>query len=549
MRPLKPPPGFLVPARNSKHRIACIALYRALLRQAESILVPKTLIKQFAVTESYAIPHKPDPRPGGQYFRSISPIVKVIRKSFRRNLQDTSPRILYPALQFGYSMMSRLKAAQKPRSYEHQEIISYLIALAEERRVSFDAHEDWREVNPPPDQMPKRPPFLVNVTPEPTPENPSPALKYAIPGRPMPFEELGGRQRRHVAQIEMAGDFPFLRIGKPESHLLSMAMRNKMRRKGQRMRMIEDYSDEMMADAQEEDAWELGLFRLMREEGQGRPGGSYDAEDDDYKLSQEEPEGPTPQSADPNVERRALFHERRDGATYTANVWLNIRHLQQAVDDERKDNVARANAMRQVVKQEQAMYDAELAERREKRAVQMAEGRERREEKKKEMFGEYYRPDYREFVEEQKKQRFGGDYRPDYQQMVEEQKKKRLGERYIPDYRKTVEKNKKRMFGKRYRPDYQQAIEEKKKKKFGEDYRPDYKKSQDSESYPRSRSSLSKPKSPYSKPGRRPEVFPPWKPKPKLPPWEMEEQFESTVMQGARDGNHGSKDSTQDATF
>ena len=98
-------PAYFVPARNSRHRTACeslpfldveveigrltflgIALYRALLQQVPKISLPDDVVSGAG---------------------AVNPIKHLIRKGFRRNRIDTSPRLVVPALQNGYKVRSK----------------------------------------------------------------------------------------------------------------------------------------------------------------------------------------------------------------------------------------------------------------------------------------------------------------------------------------------------------------------------------------------------------------------------------------------------------
>lgn len=72
---------ILIPARNSRHRFACLALYRALLRSARDVQV--------------AVEAPEDIR---------SPVRWLIRGQFRRNRKDVSPRLVYRSLSAGYKV-------------------------------------------------------------------------------------------------------------------------------------------------------------------------------------------------------------------------------------------------------------------------------------------------------------------------------------------------------------------------------------------------------------------------------------------------------------
>ena len=76
-------PGQFIPARSPRHRQACIALFRALVRQGQRVPLPSDLAAAAA---------------------ELSPIRELVRRQFARNRADVSPRIVYAALSAGYKV-------------------------------------------------------------------------------------------------------------------------------------------------------------------------------------------------------------------------------------------------------------------------------------------------------------------------------------------------------------------------------------------------------------------------------------------------------------
>jgi hypothetical protein len=72
-----------VPARNSRHRHAALALCRALLRHGGRIPLPKALSP-----------------PAGE----PNPVKALVIHQFRKNKGDTSPRLVLAALTGGYKV-------------------------------------------------------------------------------------------------------------------------------------------------------------------------------------------------------------------------------------------------------------------------------------------------------------------------------------------------------------------------------------------------------------------------------------------------------------
>lgn len=71
-----------VPARNSRHRHAALALYRALVKTGKKVPLPKGL------------------KEAGP----VHPIVHLVRKRFAKNSNYTSLRLVYAAMAAGYKV-------------------------------------------------------------------------------------------------------------------------------------------------------------------------------------------------------------------------------------------------------------------------------------------------------------------------------------------------------------------------------------------------------------------------------------------------------------
>ena len=75
------------PSRSSRHRVACLALYRALVRKA--LAVPLDEAARFNLDHGFA---------------RRNPIHELIRRQFRRNGDDVSKRLVFAALAAGYKV-------------------------------------------------------------------------------------------------------------------------------------------------------------------------------------------------------------------------------------------------------------------------------------------------------------------------------------------------------------------------------------------------------------------------------------------------------------
>ncbi|CAN8097885.1 unnamed protein product [Discula destructiva] len=233
-------PSFFVPARDSRHRAACFALYRALLRQVPHISLPNELTS------------RPD---------WINPIRYLIRSGFRRNKTDTSPRLVTSALTSGYRFLALLTRASDTSSASHAEILTFL---------------DTRQRAFPPPRIPQPPPAPAAVaTPPLLTKVSGPGQKplYASTARPLPLAQLSGGKRK-IPQLEDASGVPFLRIGKPQSPTHANFIGRKVARRQARLTAFLEMGEVARQEAAAEDAWEKELGRLALREG-------VDIEDDD----------------------------------------------------------------------------------------------------------------------------------------------------------------------------------------------------------------------------------------------------------------------------
>lgn len=72
-----------IPARDSRHHAAVVALYRALARTARKITLPDQI---------------------GVIYADSDPIQSILRRRFEKNAKDTSPRLVFAALTAGYKV-------------------------------------------------------------------------------------------------------------------------------------------------------------------------------------------------------------------------------------------------------------------------------------------------------------------------------------------------------------------------------------------------------------------------------------------------------------
>ncbi|ORY61757.1 uncharacterized protein BCR38DRAFT_441060 [Pseudomassariella vexata] len=343
--------SFLIPARDSRHRTACFALYRALLNLAPHVPLPSNLATAWG------------PK---------NPIAHLIRRAFRRNRADVSPRLVYPALKAGYRFLALLQGAQTPSSPEHDSVLSFLEARLKERNHTLAQ----KELHPPnsknPVQMTSAPsplsvPLLVNVTPDPTPENPNPKPVYAAAHRPRPLSELPPGATRKIPKFDIASDFPILRLDKPQPPVLSRVLRQKIVKRQERITKVMSIIEDELPEWADEDAWERNVADLMEKEWTERQCVAPHEQQIQETVAQAIWEHQAEQQ-DENVYKQTLY---KHGV-----LWLN-----RVLSRERDDAVARADAMRVIIAEEKALAEKEKHER-------AAERRCRWEEKMRELHGE-----------------------------------------------------------------------------------------------------------------------------------------------------------------
>ncbi|GAB0132267.1 hypothetical protein EsDP_00000708 [Epichloe bromicola] len=223
-----------VPARNSRHRIAALSLYRALLRSARKIPLPKDLQTQH-------------PR---------SAIEHVVRKRFIKNRPLTSFRLVYASMAAGYKFLSLFSKAQDRTSREHSQITSHL------RSRPAPPLSPSHNRNPPPPPRPSaQEAFLVNTSKDGSPH-------YA------PAYTLGSKTRA-LRLCATADGQPFLRLKKPQPRGLSKMVGRRGRLFREKMSRLVEMDEGPRLDAALEDQWDGLMAAQMRREG--LPVGDEDA--------------------------------------------------------------------------------------------------------------------------------------------------------------------------------------------------------------------------------------------------------------------------------
>lgn len=81
-----------IPARSSRHRIATLALYRALLKSASEVALPDQI---------------------GVVCKASKPLETIVRRRFEKNSIDTSPRLVFAAMTAGYKVRRKRPATAR----------------------------------------------------------------------------------------------------------------------------------------------------------------------------------------------------------------------------------------------------------------------------------------------------------------------------------------------------------------------------------------------------------------------------------------------------
>ncbi|EGX94645.1 hypothetical protein CCM_02916 [Cordyceps militaris CM01] len=220
-----------IPARDSRHRAAVVALYRALAKTANKITLPNQVTALVA---------------------DSNPIQSVLRRRFDKNSRDTSPRLVFAALTAGYKFLSFLNKSQEVDSAENQQLVRYL-----SRRKLPPQHSK----NPPTEQaVEARDPLLIKLS------KPGEVPQYTSNAYPRSLNSLAG-PRRVPMMATTAEGLPFLRTSSLQPHTMSRMIGRKNKIFRSRIFKIAEIQDELMPDTESEDLWERIIARQLRKEG------------------------------------------------------------------------------------------------------------------------------------------------------------------------------------------------------------------------------------------------------------------------------------------
>jgi hypothetical protein len=233
-------PNFLHPRKSGAHRIAAIALYRALLTQCRAL--PPAIVESQQRLE----------------------LQNIVRTRFKQARHLSSNRWMKLTFEAGYEAIDRLDAAVAG----DEEGGTYILGLLEK------APERIKQT--PPTTLTKRQLRLIrqrqrDANPASADEQEQKPKKPSIFDRPLPLDQLSGR--RHVPVFFNAQGLPVLRIKKPQPQSLSTYINGKLKQK-QKWDDERHRLDDELDLARAEDAWD----RIIAAENPGVEGSCGSAE-------------------------------------------------------------------------------------------------------------------------------------------------------------------------------------------------------------------------------------------------------------------------------
>ncbi|KAG5984835.1 hypothetical protein E4U55_003053 [Claviceps digitariae] len=212
-----------IPARNSRHRIAVLSLYRALLRSAAKIPIPEGLQSKWS---GKAIQH-------------------AIRKRFDHNRSLTSSRLTFASMTTSYKFLSLFAKALDQTSPEYAQITSYL-ERSKPPRTALARRDRTSRPSPP---APK--PFLLNISQT---DRPHYVTTYTPP------------MRRNTNMGHTSDGQPFLRL-KPQPRSLSKTIGLKGKMFVKKILQVKEAESCLTDFAALEDEWEIMVAAQMARKG------------------------------------------------------------------------------------------------------------------------------------------------------------------------------------------------------------------------------------------------------------------------------------------
>ncbi|KAF2182239.1 hypothetical protein K469DRAFT_586944 [Zopfia rhizophila CBS 207.26] len=213
-------PRFLLPRRSTPHRVAAIALYRALLSRCASSLLPD---------------------------EQRNSLQNAIRNQFRKNRKLQSPYQLGLTFQTGYKVLDHLDESNTGSTTSTQFLVKFVTSLP--RHIT----RPRRTKSPlsPPHPLRKK---LACLPPE----------KAVLSVRP--YTKVSGP--RHVPILCSANGIPFLRLKKPQPPSLSRILRQKLDKRIKKFDQKTLLLNYWMPLAKHEDEWDYIIRRELGGEGE-----------------------------------------------------------------------------------------------------------------------------------------------------------------------------------------------------------------------------------------------------------------------------------------
>ncbi|KAJ5942312.1 hypothetical protein N7516_002480 [Penicillium verrucosum] len=213
----------LVPKHNGAHRFACLALYRALLRQC---------------------------RPSAANTLWLGEAKPLIRQNFRKYKKLQSPSQTANALKAGYEALDLLSSSHTNQHDAHR--ITTLIAQARSQKDKYAAMQRKIRLAAPPAKplTPKKARKVKSIRFQEETNQRHPNAT-SILDRPRPL----GDKKRNVPVLVNARGLPFLRYKKPQPRNVSSVIRTKL---GRRWNWIErrDRLKVELLFAKDEEEWD-----------------------------------------------------------------------------------------------------------------------------------------------------------------------------------------------------------------------------------------------------------------------------------------------------
>ncbi|KAI1006236.1 hypothetical protein K3495_g1986 [Podosphaera aphanis] len=224
-----PVPGQFFPRASSRHRIACTALYRALLKHSRRVVLPSDCTSL-----------------GPQ-----NPIKHLIRKRFKQNIKVDSPYLIRNGLKSGYLAEHLLRLAAEgvttAIAQVHTVLRTHLTEVEKARIVCSQEVSKPRE-------CPRVWPY--------------PGAPKVVDVRPLPLEKISSG-RRHVPSLVLtSGGAAFLRFKKPQSPFLSRVLRDKV---AQKQKLLDHQSNLELAEemGHTENLWENKILEEIERSVKG----------------------------------------------------------------------------------------------------------------------------------------------------------------------------------------------------------------------------------------------------------------------------------------